>query len=288
MKTINPDLSRELWKNLKGESQEGWDLVYFIANPLEINLLFSEFKKLFEYKDNWTLRGFTSISADKLKEFYEHYDDLYSILLKMKNGEQVETKKEELLPGIDGVILHHKELEFPIGPEEEKALSDHVVMQYKLLRLGTKAGSKVWAPRNDQSKITKEYGFKEFETEFSTGIDTPAKYVENIDVVWKEQYWIDAAFEIENSTSIYSGLLRFADLKLIAPNSIYPFFIVAPTAKRNRVLEQIKRPAFKELDLQDKVRYLSYEVVNEVDKFFENSNHGLNIDLLLGKSELIR
>src|SRR4029077_4067983 len=48
------------------------------------------------------------------------------------------------------------------------------------------------------------------------------------DVVWKEEFRIDAAFEIENSTSIYSGLLRFADLTMVAPNTIYPLFIVSP------------------------------------------------------------
>jgi hypothetical protein len=32
-KDTNPDLSRELWKNLRGDSKEGWDLIYFIANP---------------------------------------------------------------------------------------------------------------------------------------------------------------------------------------------------------------------------------------------------------------
>jgi hypothetical protein len=49
------------------------------------------------------------------------------------------------------------------------------------------------------------------------------------DVVWKEEFRIDAAFEIENSTSIYSGLLRFADLTMVAPNTIYPLFIVSPS-----------------------------------------------------------
>ena len=46
--------------------------------------------------------------------------------------------------------------------------------------------------------------------------------------MWKEEFRIDAAFEIENSTSIYSGLLRFADLNIVAPNTTYPMFIVAP------------------------------------------------------------
>jgi hypothetical protein len=50
------------------------------------------------------------------------------------------------------------------------------------------------------------------------------------DVVWKEEFRIDAAFEIENSTSIYSGLLRFADLTMVAPNTIYPLFIGKPKA----------------------------------------------------------
>jgi len=38
-----------------------------------------------------------------------------------------------------------------------------------------------------QPKIQREYAFKEFEASFSAGIDMPAKYVENIDVVWKEE-----------------------------------------------------------------------------------------------------
>jgi len=39
---------------------------------------------------------------------------------------------------------------------------------------------------------------------------------------------IDAAFEVENSTSIYSGLPRFADLNIVAPDTMYPMFVVAP------------------------------------------------------------
>ena len=48
-KTINPGLSRELWKNLKGKATEGWDLIYFIANPLQIDLPFNELIKLFGF-----------------------------------------------------------------------------------------------------------------------------------------------------------------------------------------------------------------------------------------------
>ena len=285
--TVNPSLSKELWKNLKGGRSDGWDLIYFIANPLEIELPFLEFKKLFGYAINWGLRGFTSIAENKLTEFYNKYDDLYSILQRIKNGQKIEEKKTadpEKDQDPEKVELTKDSVDDILG---DKTLSDHIVMQWKLIRLGMKSGSRVWIPKNDQPKIITAYGFKEFEKEFTAGIDTPARYVENIDVVWKEEFRIDAAFEVENTTSIYSGLLRFSDLKLIAPNSNYPLFIVAPTNKRNRVIEQIKRPTFKTFNFEKKVRYLSYEALDEVDRFFENSTSGLNVDLLVGKSEMI-
>jgi hypothetical protein len=160
-------------------------------------------------------------------------------------------------------------------------------MQYQLSKLGLKAGSKVWVPRNDQQRIRTEYQFDDFEKEFSAGIDVEARYVENIDVIWKEEFRIDAAFEIENTTAIYSGLLRFSDLKIVAPNSNYPLFVVAPMAKRNRLIDQVNRPTFKKLDFKGKVRFLPYEAVSEIDRFFEKSNSGLNVDLLIGKSEAV-
>ncbi len=282
-KTENPDLSKELWKNLKGNSLAGWDLIYFIANPIEIDLPFSKLKELFNYKQSWNLRGFTNISNDKLEEFYSNYDDLYSVLVRIKRGESINRKAHiDLTIETESTIPTEEDINIePVGKEE----SDHIIMQWKLAKLGKKAGSKVWVPRNDQSRLTKNYGFRGYEAEFTAGIDTPARYVEQIDVVWKKEFQIDAAFEIENTTSIYSGLLRFADLKLIAPNSNYPLFIVAPIEKRERVFNQIKRPVFQKIDFGKKVRYLSYEAINEVDEFFSHSTSGLNTDVLMGKSE---
>lgn len=280
-KTVNPELSRELWKNIKGDNIDGWDLIYFIANPVEINLPFAKLKQLFHYKDTWSLRGFTNISDDKLGEFYDKYDDLYSILIKLKNGEQIQEKLVE--DEIASELSMPEEIE-NVEPVE-KELSDHIIMQWKLATLGKKAGSKVWVPRNDQSRLEKNYGFTDYESEFTAGIDTPARYVEQIDVVWKKEFQIDAAFEIENSTSIYSGLLRFADLKQVAPNHNYPLFIVAPIEKRERVINQVIRPSFQKLNLSQDVRYLSYETVNDIDSFFSHSTSGFNADVLFGKSE---
>lgn len=280
-KTINQDLSRELWKNIIGNSTEGWDLIYFISNPLEIDLPFTEVNKLLEYEQIYKPRGFTIVSQAKLEMFYTQYDDLYSILQRIKRGEQIMSRYPEILPEVPPIVAED------VFPHDEREVSEHIKMQWKLLNLGKKAGSKVWVPKNDQKRIVDAYGDCDFEHEFAAGIDLQAKYVENIDVVWKQEFRVDAAFEIEHSTGIYSGLLRFADLKIVAPNSTYPLFIVAPFSQRNRVKEQVNRPTFKNMDFDKKVRYLSCETVNEIDKFFENSKSGLNTELLYGKSETL-
>jgi hypothetical protein len=287
-KDVNPRLSKELWQNLRGETTEGWNLIYFIANPREIELPFSKFNELFNYEKNYQLRGFTSVSEERLDAFYQKYDDLYSILLRFKEGQKV---KQVLEPAAlretppDYVVSAGKQTENRSTDLTGGEPSDHLRMQWLLLKMGRQAGEKVWAPRNDQSRITSEYNFRDFEETFAAGLDTQVKYVENIDVVWKEEFRIDAAFEIENSTSIYSGLLRFADLTMVAPNTVYPMFIVAPAERRNRVREQLARPSFRHLRLGEKVRYLAYEKVNEVEEFFGEEGGGLNVDILKGKSE---
>ena len=165
-------------------------------------------------------------------------------------------------------------------------VSDHVRMQWTLAKLGLKAGERVWVPVGDQQRLKKAYAFNSFDPEFAAGIDLPHSYIENIDVVWKQEFRIGAAYEIENSTSIYSGLLRFADLNILAPNTLYPMFVVAPASRKNRLREQLRRPTFKRLELHTKVRFLSYEMIQEIDEFFSGSSSGLSVELIVGKSEL--
>jgi hypothetical protein len=280
-KEHNPKLSRELWKNLRGGDSEGWDLIYFIANPKELDVPFSKFNELFGYAQHYHLRGFTRVAEANLEAFYQRYDDLYPILLLLGEGKPVrEVSEPDALKESAPPPRAAAAAEVP-----EKIASDHLRMQYLLLKLGMKAGERVWAPRSDQSRITSGYNFSQFEETFAAGLDAQVKYVENIDVVWKEEFRIDAAFEVENSTAIYSGLLRFADLTMVAPNTLYPMFIVAPGERRTRVQEQLARPTFRHMHLAEKVRYLAYEKVQEVDEFFEDDSRGFNVGVLVGKSE---
>lgn len=287
-KTVSAELSRELWKNLHGGATSGWDLIYFIANPLEIGVPFSVVCDLLGYTRDLQLRGFTSVAEERLKAFYSIYDDLYSILLAKKGGLSV----EKITPAAQGYEQKEKEATAALEENlEENAslkpqeVSEHTWMQWTLLRMGRQAGQKVWAPKNDQSRIAAAHSFTDFETTFASGLDTQVKYIENIDVVWKEEFRIDGAFEVENSTSIYSGLLRFADLTMVAPNTHYPLFIVAPEERKNRVREQLARPSFKQLKVAEKVRFLSYDKVKEIDRFFGPDSKGISIQVFSDRAE---
>jgi hypothetical protein len=288
-KVESEELSRELWKPITGKGASTWQLIYFVANPRELDLPFSEFCRLFGYEPSYRLRGFTTVSPGRLEQFYAKYDDVYSVLVRVQNGEAVLQNFQDVLPIAPQPLPDLTE----IRPEEidevlrTAVVSDHVRMQWKLARLGLKAGERVWVPVGDQTRLRQAYQFESFDPEFSAGIDLPHSYVENIDVVWKQEFRIGAAYEIENSTSIYSGLLRFADLNIVAPNTLYPMFIVAPKERKNRLREQLTRPAFKRLELDRKVRFLSYETIDEIDDFFSGSDSGLSVDLIVGKSELV-
>jgi len=287
-KTVNAALSRELWQNLQGEASGGWDLIYFIANPREIGVPFSSVRQLLGYKPDFQLRGFTAVAAERLEDFYSTYDDLYSILVAQKDGFAIQKLPEVTKPYFPADKRDPLLAEAPASDdpaEEPKELSEHLWMQWTLLRMGRQAGEKVWAPKNDQSRITAAHKFTDFEPTFASGLDTQVKYVENIDVVWKEEFRIDAAFEVENSTSIYSGLLRFADLTMVAPNTHYPLFIVAPDERRNRVREQLARPTFKHLKIAEKVRFLSYGKIKEIDQFFGPEAKGITVQVFSDRAE---
>lgn len=62
--------------------------------------------------------------------------------------------------------------------------------------------------------------------------------IELIDVLWLKDNTIIAAFEIEHTTSIYSGLLRLSDLVSMQPNLNIRLYIVAPDERRDKVLNR--------------------------------------------------
>ena len=68
-----------------------------------------------------------------------------------------------------------------------------------------------------------------------------------------------AAFEVEHSTSIYSGIVRMLDLALSGGDlhAAAGLFLVAPDAREADVRAQLRRPAFSRISDLD-FAYLPY------------------------------
>lgn len=68
--------------------------------------------------------------------------------------------------------------------------------------------------------------------------DTTLKTVVQIDILWLRGRAIALAFEVEHTTSIYSGILRMADLLALQPNMDIKLHIVAPYARKDKVFHR--------------------------------------------------
>ena len=70
-------------------------------------------------------------------------------------------------------------------------------------------------------------------------------------------------FEIEHSTSIYSGLLRLNDMASSLPKSEeIKFFVVAPKNRIWKFQQELSRPSFKRL-YEFGCMFVSYEDVED-------------------------
>jgi EVE domain-containing protein len=158
-------------------------------------------------------------------------------------------------------------------PSIAKDATEHTEIQALLLKLGSDMGFDVWVARNDRSKEIKENKLEDFARvlhnlplQFD---DATNKTIELIDVLWLKQNAIVSAFEIESTTSIYSGLLRMSDLLAMQPNINIPLYLVAPDERRNKVISEVNRPTFSQLKppLSEVCRYISFSTLRkEIDK----------------------
>ncbi len=139
----------------------------------------------------------------------------------------------------------------------------HTEVQGWLRDLGRALGFDVWIAANDRSRpyAGGKLGDGCLDTLPAALTGTPgADAVRLIDVLWLERPSgrVVAAFEVEHTTSIYSGIVRMLDLALGAPEqAVEGLYLVAPDGREAEVREQLNRPAFSRVqDLG--VRYLPY------------------------------
>ena len=174
-------------------------------------------------------------------------------------------KERNLLNATDdggaGVTTTHvKRLRRPV--EDIASAASHDEIQWLLLSLGNEMKLDLWVASNDRNKSFKDNVFSELprlRSQLPVQFDQKTqRIIELIDVLWLRGNSIIAAFEIEHTTSIYSGLLRMSDLLAQQPNINIDLFIVAPDDRRDKVKSEINRPTFSKLGLPKRCRYIAY------------------------------
>jgi hypothetical protein len=135
------------------------------------------------------------------------------------------------------------------GKEAATISTRHTEIQHALLTLGRDMGVDLWVARNDRSKIWDGTTLgslpgmvEQLPTQFNEATN---RTIELIDVLWLKGNSIVAAFEVESTTSVYSGLLRMSDLLALQPNLSINLFLVAPDERREKVESELMRPTFK-------------------------------------------
>lgn len=277
LKIRNPKLAERYW----GFDTDGktWEYIYFLINDIAVDVPIGKLNELLGYKPVYAPRGFGAIESTKSQKFLSQYGDVLSIVQRLKSGQKPEPIQAEVIKQIDEKI--EKKL--------ERATTEHDEMQWRLIRLGNRANFDVWVPAADQHKSFEGNNFYDHVIhKFHDVLDVPLQ-IKNIDTVWRRGESMKSAFEIEHSTSVYSGILRLADLKARTPNSIYPLFIVADRSRRSKVFDELNRPVFKNpyLQLNEAVRYLSYDSVRKLDEDLKGENVGFDLGWLTEQAEAV-
>lgn len=164
---------------------------------------------------------------------------------------------------------------------------EHSAMQAALIRMGRAEGLDVWVPPGDRGQRHQSYRFTEHTLPRlpNLGIDEVSRrIVTNIDVLWLRRNAVLRAFEIESTTSIYSGLLRLNDLIVSQPNARIELCIAAADRRRESVRRQLSRPTFQ--DLVSRCGFLTFEAITAARKRLDALGEGVRVEGLLRFEEL--
>lgn len=144
----------------------------------------------------------------------------------------------------------------------------HTEIQGWLRDLGLALGFSVWVAANDQGRIWQGGKLGDGCLTTLPPAITSAPGIESvrlIDIIWidKSGGQAVAAFEVEHSTSIYSGIVRMLDLAMggseAPPEGL---FLVAPDGREKDVRAQLIRPAFGSIGHLN-VRYIPYSELRD-------------------------
>lgn len=136
----------------------------------------------------------------------------------------------------------------------------HSQVQTLLAAIGHAKGHDVYVPRSDAGRLdwtlTPRFSLLKKSPQ---GFDAVAGILTEVDVVWFKagRGLIEALYEVEYSTPVYSGLLRFNDV-LLTDSRISRFAIVSNDLRRQLFVRQLHRPTFERSGLSELCSFLEF------------------------------
>ena len=137
----------------------------------------------------------------------------------------------------------------------------HSQVQTLIAGIGSIKGYDVFVPDNNVSQLDWSLA-KRFQVlhGIPRGFESIKPVLSEIDVIWVKSgnNTIGGLFEVEHSTPIYSGLLRFNDVLLTDPK-VSQFSIVSNDSRRELFSRQVFRQTFVKSGLAELVSFFEYE-----------------------------
>lgn len=141
----------------------------------------------------------------------------------------------------------------------------HSQVQTLLAGIGHSKGYDVWVPDSDVGRLDWSLTVKfPLRPAIPAGFEQVRAILAEIDVLWvaSGRNTVEGLYEIEHSTPVYSGLLRFNDILLTDPK-VSRFSIVSNDTRRDLFARQLFRPTFKKSGMAEICSFLEYANVFE-------------------------
>jgi len=184
-------------------------------------------------------------------------DEFVELIYHGKIGEQI----------VEQPPLIEEELTSELPTSEREDI--HLKIQWMLARIGNWEGHDVWVATNDYRK---EFNGEKFSSFCLADLPVFAgpevlRTAKSIDVIWFKKRSAQPLrfFEIEHTTSVYSGLLRLNDVKIDYP--LPKATIVAPREKKGIFESQISRRTFVHSELEGVCEFMEY---GDVERLFDS------------------
>ena len=187
--------------------------------------------------------------------------ELPTFLADAKQGTQISPRKKTIQRQTEKSPQKLEE------PESEEEASLHSQVENDLIRLGKATGCSVCIASNDRNRVFhgKPLGEECLKALPNFGLNEEAvKRISLIDIIWMIKNSPVCAFEVETTTSVFSGLLRMSDLLSVVPSLKISLYIVAQKNRQDKVRSEINRPTFQKIGLNEYCKFIPIEELSKL------------------------